>query len=188
MGGNRVFVIHDYVEKNPYGPDQEVKRRYATTQVLAIASHGGHPLERMETEVAAASNLEKLTLLITGPPSKLAGRLSKLPGNVRYLGFLPMEEYLRLKASCDFALNITDEALTLSHVLFEYSASSLAVISTRIGVVEEAFGNALYYVDASDVVTVATAVQAFLGDPEMVSEYKSRMERKSVAFMGAPPR
>jgi glycosyltransferase involved in cell wall biosynthesis len=178
MGGNRVFVVHDYVEKNPYGPDQEVRKRYATRQVLAIASHGGHPLERMETEVAASSNLQKLTLLITGPPGKLAGRLSKLPRNVSYLGMLPMDNYLALKASVDFALNITDEPYTLSHVLFEYSASSLAVISTRIGVVEETFGDALYYVDSSDLPTVAAAIQAFLEAPAMVSEFKERMKKK----------
>ena len=108
MGASNVMVVHDFVERSPFTRDQAVRERYAKSSAIAIASHGGHPLERIEAEVGAASTLEDFTLLITGPPSKLANRLASLPPNVKYLGMLEMSDYLRLKASCDFALNVTD--------------------------------------------------------------------------------
>ena len=178
MGGRRVLVIHDYVQKNPFQRDDEVKSKYADGKVLAIASHGGHPLERIEVEVAAASRSDGLRLLVTGPPSKLAARLGDTPPNVRYLGLLPMDEYLRLKASCDFAVNITDEPATLSHVLFEYAASSLPVISTESDVVRETFGDALCYVKSSSASDVAEALSEFLDDHRRRLEYAARMEAK----------
>src|SRR6202030_4482794 len=98
----------------------------------------------LELEAAAGAREKDagVSLVISGPKEKLEGRISKLslPSNVKYAGFLEREVYESLKASADFALNITDEPYTLSHVLFEFAASSLPVISSREQVVEELFG------------------------------------------------
>ncbi|MDV3292730.1 MAG: glycosyltransferase, partial [Nitrososphaerales archaeon] len=177
VGVGRILVVHDFVKRNPFGREQAVRNRYAATPVIAIASHGGHPLERLEAEAGAASGVRGLTLLFTGPPSKIANRLQNLPANVRYLGLLPMDEYQRLKASCDFAVNITDEPYTLSHVIFEFVASSLPVVSSRQQVVEETFGDSLSYADESSPRRVAAALSRLAEDPNLLMEYRSRVSR-----------
>jgi len=178
MGARHVLVVHDFVERNPFRRDQEIRERYAQTALIGVAAHGGHPLERLETEVAAASASSGVTLLITGPPNKLAGRLKDTPANVKYLGMLPMEEYLRLKASADFAINITDEPFTLSHVLFEYVASSLPVISSRQEVVEDVFRDALSYVKSSGREEVTDTFRMLSGDKNLRSEFRERARSK----------
>ncbi len=177
LGARMVLVVHDFVLQNPFERDQAVRAKYAGTPLIAIASHGGHPLERLETEVGAASQVREMTLLMTGPPSKLARRLENLPPNVRYLGMLPMEEYLRLKASCDFAVNITDEPYTLSHVIFEYVASSLPVVSSRQEVVEDTFGDSLVYVRDTSLGQVAARLSEISRDPGSLDVYKQRIKR-----------
>jgi glycosyltransferase involved in cell wall biosynthesis len=175
MGARRLAVVHDHVQRNVFGRDESVRKSFGAEGMLAIASHGGHPLERLESEVAAASMRKDLTLVITGPEAKLKSRLPPvLPQNVRYAGMLPIEVYLKLKASADFALNITDEPNTLSHVLFEYAASSLPVISTRSDVVESVFGDSLLYSDSSRPGDVSRAIERIL-QPGVLSDYRSRI-------------
>jgi glycosyltransferase involved in cell wall biosynthesis len=187
MGAKTVLVVYDYVTKNPYQRDDQVRRKYAGDGALAIASHGGHPLERLESEVLAAGSVAGLTLVITGPEAKLRSRISSLPTkrNVVYLGMLPMEDYLRLKASCDFALNITDEPYTLSHVIFEYVASSLPVISSRQAVVEEVFGSSLLYVDDSSPNAVASKVSEMLETPSFLKAQREKVCAKFVELQVA---
>ena len=180
MGARNVLVVHDHVERNPRGRDSVVRDKYQAEGFLAIASHGGHPLERMESEIGAAGTHPGLTLVITGPEEKLRARFAslKLPPNVRYLGLLPMRDYLALKASCDFAINITDEPYTLSHVIFEYLASGLPVISSRQSVVEDVFGDALLYVDASGAGEVAAKVRELLESKGLLEEYRKKVAAK----------
>jgi glycosyltransferase involved in cell wall biosynthesis len=172
-------VIHDFVEKSKYERDERIREKYAKTRLIAISSHGGHPLERIETEALAAGLVDELTLLITGPTEKLSARLSriKLPSNVKYLGFLERDEYERIKASSDFAINITDEPLTLSHVLFEYAASSLPIISSRQRVVEEIFGDSILYAYSLDVKEVYKKIQTF-SDAGMIQDYRNKIMKK----------
>ena len=160
MGAKRVRVVHDLAAMNPFPRDESTRAKYGKSGLIAIASHGGHPLERVEAEVQAAAAIPALTLLVTGPPAKLASRFKAmaLPANVRYLGMLPLDEYVRLKASCDFGLNITDEPYTLSHVIFEWIASGIPVISSRQEVVEEVFGDSVVYVSDSRPEEIAAKI------------------------------
>jgi glycosyltransferase involved in cell wall biosynthesis len=177
MGARNVLVVHDFVEPNPYPRDEALRRRFASQPLIAVASHGGHPLERMEAEAAGVGMVGSVALLITGPRAKLEARLSSsaLPGNVRYLGFLERETYERLKASADFAINITDEPYTLSHVLLEFAASSIPIISSRQAVLEDYFGDSLLYADSSAPAEVAAKVRSF-EDGSMRLDYKGRVE------------
>jgi glycosyltransferase involved in cell wall biosynthesis len=148
--------------------------------ILAISSHGGHPLERLEVE-AAAVGLDRdtgVSLVISGPREKLERRFAalSLPPNVRYAGFLEREVYESLKASADFAINITDEPYTLSHVLFEFAASSLPMISSKEPVVEELFGDSLLYAD-STAEDVAEKVKQLCSGPTR-AEWAARVGRK----------
>jgi glycosyltransferase involved in cell wall biosynthesis len=187
MGVGNVLVVHDHVERNPYARDNAVRGRYLADGFLAIASHGGHWLERIESEVGAAATTPGLTLVFTGPEEKMKAKFAslKLPANVRYLGMLPMRDYLALKASCDFALNITDESYALSHVIFEFFASGLPVVSSRHKVVEDVFGDALLYVDGSDTGEVAAKVQELLASKEVMEQYRRRVASKYLQLESA---
>jgi len=177
MMARNVIVVHDHVERNPFGRDEGVRRDYGANGLLAIASHGGHPLERIESEIGAATANPGLTLLFTGPEEKLKARFAslKLPSNVKYLGLMPMQDYLALKASCDFAIIITDEPYTLSHVIFEYLASGLPVISSKQSVAKDFFGDALLYVESSDTKEVATKVREIVESRELMERYRRRV-------------
>ena len=180
MGARNVLVYHDYVPKNEHWPDSALKRQMAEGPILAIASHGGHPLERMEMETAAVASERDagVSLVISGPREKLQRRLAALalPPNVKYAGFLEREVYETLKASADFAINITDEPYTLSHVLFEFAASSLPVISSRQPVVEELFADSLLYAD-STVQDVGAKVEEMCAGPTR-AEWAAKIRRK----------
>ncbi len=180
MGARNVLVYHDFVPKNERWPDEALRRQVAEGPILAISSHGGHPLERLELEAAAVARQRDagVSLVISGPREKLERRLAspRLPPNVKYAGFLPREVYETLKASADFAVNITDEPFTLSHVLFEFAASSLPVISSRQAVVEEVFGDSLLYAD-SNVEDVAGKVSMLSSGPTR-AEWAARVRLK----------
>ncbi len=180
MGARDVLVYHDYVPKNQRRPDEALRARMAEGSILAISSHGGHPLERLEVE-ASAVGMERdagVSLVVSGPREKLEKRISalNLPPNVRYAGFLEREVYESLKASADFAINITDEPYTLSHVLFEFAASSLPTISSKEPVVEELFGDSLLYAD-STVEDVAEKVRRLCSGPAR-AEWADRVRAK----------
>jgi glycosyltransferase involved in cell wall biosynthesis len=182
MGAREVLVYHDYVPRNGRSPDEALRRQMGVgaAGLLAISSHGGHPLERLEVEAAAVAREKDLgvSLTISGPREKLEARLgrSTLPTNVRYAGFLERDVYESLKASADFAINITDEPHTLSHVLFEFAASSLPVISSKQPVVEALFGDAFLYAD-SNVEDVAAKVKE-LCSAATREEWTTRVRRK----------
>ena len=178
MGATKVLVVHDFVERNPNVRDEALRRSFMDRPLIAICSHGGHPLERIEAEAAAVGQVGSVALLITGPREKLERRLSEraLPGNVRYLGFLPRQTYESLKASADMAINITDEPFTLSHVLLEYAASSLPIVSSKQDVLEDFFGDALLYTDSSDADDVSARVRQML-DQGVRADYRGRIVR-----------
>ncbi len=178
LGARDVVVVHDFVAKNPNSRDDALRRSFSDKDVIAVCSHGGHPLERIETEAQAVGLVGSVALLITGPKEKLARRLSSfaLPENVKYLGFLSRQPYESLKASADFAINVTDEPFTLSHVLLEYAASSLPIVSSRQEVLEGFFGDSLLYTDSSDPDEVASKVRMML-DVGVRDDYRSRISR-----------
>ncbi len=187
MGARDVLVYHDYVPKNQRRPDEALRRRLGEGSVLAISSHGGHPLERLEVEAAAVGREREMgvSLVISGPKEKLERRFAalSLPPNVRYAGFLEREVYETLKASADFAVNITDEPYTLSHVLFEFAASSLPVISSKEPVVQELFGDSLLYAD-STVDDVAEKVRQLCSGPARAEwAAKVRAKQEELAAM-----
>jgi glycosyltransferase involved in cell wall biosynthesis len=188
MGARRVEVIHDFVSPNPNRRDEALRVEFTEQPLVAISSHGGHPMERIESEAAAVGSVDGVGLLITGPPSKLAGRLSHypMPPSVKYLGFLPRQTYESLKASADMAVNITDEPYTLSHVLLEYAASSLPIISSRQDVLDDFFGDALLYTDSSEPKEVAEKVKSFK-DEAVRAEYKERVVRWYDALKASRP-
>ena len=179
MSARKVEVIHDFVSKNEFERSESLRRQFAPEPIIAVSSHGGHPLERIEVEALSLKSQGSVALLITGPREKLERRLSRtnLPKNVRYLGFLEREIYEQLKASADLALNITDEPYTLSHVLFEYAASSLPIISSKQQVVEEVFGDSILYVKSS-VQDTAEAIRSLSSDRQMMQSYKDRIRIK----------
>jgi len=175
----RVLTIHDRAEKNPYSRNEALRRRVAPSGLLGMAASLSFQ-ERVEIEALGVERVEGAALAMTGPPDRLGDRLSRL-GNLRrvkFLGYLPKTEYEELKASCDFALNITDEPFTVNHTLFEYAAARLPVISTYSEVIEAVFGNSILYVEKCDVAMVAERVAEFVRDPSSLAEYRERISRR----------
>jgi hypothetical protein len=184
LGARHVLTVYDFVPSAL--PRMDVKEKYLenSTKFLLLAPHGGHELERIENEVLATERLPRITLLITGPPSKLSPRLNRigLPPNVRYIGFLPFSEYSALLSSTDIGLNISDEPMTISHCLLQFASSGIPAISSRQKVVEDLFGNSLCYVDSSQVEDIASCIEQLTTNPSALGEFKSRIERKQVEF------
>lgn len=189
MGARGVLVYHDFVPDNPRPRDEALRREMGDGRLLAVASHGGHPLEGLEVEAAAVGKEreEGVSLVVSGPKEKLERRFAamSLPPNVRYAGFLRREVYESLKASADFAINITDEPYTLSHVLFEFAASSLPIVSSKEEVVRELFGDSLLYADP-DVDDVAEKVKLMSSGPARAGwAEKVRAKQKELSALHA---
>jgi glycosyltransferase involved in cell wall biosynthesis len=178
IGAANVLVVHDFVERNSNPRDEALRRSFTSRPTIAICSHGGHPLERIEAEASGVGMVATVELLITGPKEKLERRLSEreLPENVKYLGFLPRQTYESLKASADMAVNVTDEPYTLSHVLLEYAASSLPTISSRQEVLEDFFGDSLLYTESSDPEEISKKVR-MMQEASLRDEYRTRIAR-----------
>jgi glycosyltransferase involved in cell wall biosynthesis len=183
MGARKVTVIYDYVERTVASRDQNLRAKYGTGfSLISLAPHGGHPLERVDSETFAAGRNPSVGLLITGPPEKMLARISKIkqqiPRNVKYLGLLPRDEYERLKSSVDFGMNISDEPYTVSHSLLEFAAVSTPMISTRQAAVEELFGESVLYTDSSDPDAVARKLSQLVNDPSLLSEFREKITRR----------
>lgn len=180
MGGRNVLTIFDYVGNNEEKRDERVREKYSQgRKFIALAPHGGHPLERIESEIEGARSINSLTLLLSGPPSKLKVRLSQieLGSNARYIGFLEREDYEKLKASVDLGLSITDEPYTISHSLLEFAASSVPAISSEQEAVRLLFGDSLLYVNSSKNEDVRTAIESMIDDPKLLSDFKERIRQ-----------
>ena len=185
LGANDVLVVYDYVESSNVQPDEDIRRKYSLKRTyLALAPHGGHPLERIESLVEAARHIDSMMLLLSGSESKLRARMEKIDfgDNERYLGFLERDEYEKLKASVDLGLSITDEPFTISHTLLEFASYSVPVISSNQAAVRELFGDSLLYVDSSEPSVVGKAIRTILGNPEDLKLYGEKIKAKHKAM------
>ncbi len=181
LGAKNVLTVFDYVKESTVPRDDSVHAKYAQGNTfLALAPHGGHPLESIESEAQAAGSISSLTLLISGPPSKMQSRLSSIrfPSNVHYIGFLPKEEFEKLKASVDLGLCITEEPYTISHSLLEFAAVSIPTISSEQEAVKILFGDSLVYVKSSAAEEVRSKIESMLNNPEMRKEYSARIKKR----------
>lgn len=182
LGARRVGTIFDYVRRSVSPRDSKIHDEFSQgREFLILAPHGGHPLEKIESEVEACSSIEKAALLLSGPESKLRKRIEHiiLPKNVRYIGFLEKERFERLKASADLGMCITDEPFTLSHSLLEFAACSVPVISSKQAPVEALFGDSLLYVESSKPSEVQKTIRQVLGDENLLATYRERVSKKS---------
>lgn len=185
MGARNVLTIYDYVEKAPAKRDAEVRRKYAKDrQFLALAPHGGHPLERIENEAEAIQSLESIMLLLSGPPSKIKSRVDRMKSytNVSYIGFVPREEFEKIKASIDIGLCITDEPYTLSHSLLEFAAYSIPTVSSDQEAVRQLFGDSLIYTKSTKPEDIKSAMESLLNNPGIMRECANRIMRKEEEF------
>ncbi len=183
MGAKRVLTIYDFVETANRARDEGLRSKYSSgRRFIVLAPHGGHPLERLESEVQAAKSLESssVMLLFSGPMGKLWRRIGSmiLPENVRYIGFLELDEYRNLEASIDIGMSITDEPFTLSHSLLEFAANKIPVVSSKQTVVQELFGDSVLYVGSSDPARIAASLQRLISDQILRQEYIRRITEK----------
>src|SRR5487761_1726157 len=91
MGARNVLTVFDYATTSLVERDERLRSKYSKgMKFIALAPHGGHPLERIEIETQAARSVDQLMLLLSGPPSKLRTRISRidLGSNVHYIGLM----------------------------------------------------------------------------------------------------
>jgi glycosyltransferase involved in cell wall biosynthesis len=182
MGAKNILIVYDYVAKSETYRSEELRKKYSNGRnIIALAPHGGHPLERIENEAqAAAEFVNSLELLFSGPPAKIEARIQKIldSRNVNYIGFVPKKEFEGVKASVDLGLCITDEPYTLSHSLLEFAACSVPTISSAQEAVRELFGESLLYTKSSSPEDIGAAIDSFLASPEIRQDYTQRIARK----------
>ncbi len=182
MGAKNILTVYDYVAKSKASRSEEWRKKYSNgKKFVALAPHGGHPLERIENEAQAAAKFaNSLELLFSGPPTKMKGRIQKVLdlSNVNYIGFVPNNEFEGIKASVDLALCITDEPYTLSHSLLEFAACSIPTISSPQEAVRELFGESLLYTKSSSPEDIGAAIDSLLASPEVREDYTLRIARK----------
>ena len=121
----------------------------------------------LETVVQALVGLESLKLILIGGPPRSAGYLGyildlcekkRVRERVILTGFRPQAEAAKIVASCDaaiipFSLKSELSAVALPDKAFEYLASGVPVISTRIPDVEELFRDCVYLYDTKEDLT-----------------------------------
>ena len=181
MGARNVLTVFDYATTSLVERDERLRSKYSKgMKFIALAPHGGHPLERIEIETQAARSVDQLMLLLSGPPSKLRTRISRidLGSNVHYIGYLGVDEFEKLKASIDIGLSITDEPYTISHSLLEFAASSIPTISSDQEAVRLLFGDSLMYVKSSKEEEVRTAIESMIKNPKTLLDYKDRIKQR----------
>jgi glycosyltransferase involved in cell wall biosynthesis len=185
MGARGILTIYDFVKKPTGKRSESMRRKYSNgEEFIALAPHGGHPLERVENEIEAARQLTSFMLLLSGPRGKLEPRLGgqRFPPNARYVGFLEPGEYNELEASVDFGLSITDEPFTVSHSLLEFAANRIPIVSSRQGAVVDLFGDSISYVDSSDPSRIVSAMKELITNPALIKEFERRLDEKQKLF------
>jgi hypothetical protein len=175
----RALTVHDCVGRNPNARSDALRGRVAASGLIGMAASLSFQ-ESLEAEALGVERVEGVTLAMTGPPKRLGPRLTRMGDlrRVKFLGFLPRDEYEQLKASSDFGLNITDEPYTVNHMLYEYAAASLPTISSRNDEIEAVFGDSLLYVARPDAKEVAEKVAMFAEDPAVLADYRGRIARR----------
>ena len=181
LGAKQVVTIYDYVPKSAVSRSQGIHDKYSEGKnFLVLAPHGGHPLERLESEIEAARSIDAVMLLLSGPETKLRKRLDGIsfPVNAKYIGFIEKNEYKILEASIDIGLSVTDEPYTLSHALLEFASCSIPIVSSKQPPVSALFGDSILYVDSSDPRDVVTSIQTAIESPGLLRSYAEKIAKK----------
>ncbi len=182
MGVGSVLTLIDYVEPHAstevsgYVPPVGGQYLY-----LVMAVHGGHPHERLESEIAAVKTLDDVALLLTGPPSKISRRVKSASHgvkNVFYLGILPRADYESVKRSVHFALSISDEYETIPHAVHEFASLGKPVIAVRNRALHGLFDDAILYAENSEPATVREAIVQLIGTPGALRKHEEMLRRK----------
>lgn len=181
MGVSSILTLIDYVEPRAstevsgYIPQVGGQYRY-----LAMAVHGGHPHERLESEIAAVKTLGDVALLLTGPPSKISRRVKSASHgvkNVFYLGILPRADYESVKRSVHFALSISDEYETIPHAIHEFASLGKPVIAVWNMALHRLFDEAILYAENSKPAAVREAIVQLIGTPGTLRKYEEVLRR-----------
>jgi glycosyltransferase involved in cell wall biosynthesis len=120
--------------------------------------------------LAAAGHRFQLVFIGQGPLLPRVHGLVEaagLAGRVSFVGFL--DDLPVMMAALDVALYAAVESDGMSRVLWEYLASAVPVVATRVGVVPEVLedGATALLVPAGEPVALAAAVERLLGDPAL---------------------
>jgi len=175
-GRSNVMTIVDFVDEEWLnGADLTIRERlFKGFKWLLVSPSGGNPMERPDIVAKAIRDLDDIALVVTGNRRYLKRQIDavgKGVKNVFFPGFLPEEEYRGLIATCDAAVNITDEPLTVPHFISEALAAGKPIVTTSDPSIRSLLGDKAVYVDHNDVDEVRNALRMLL---ENYEEYASR--------------
>ncbi|MEX2220943.1 MAG: glycosyltransferase family 4 protein [Candidatus Rokuibacteriota bacterium] len=174
---DRVVVLPGGVDTERFRPDAPRASRGLLNvppdvPLIGLVS-GFRVMKGHETVVAAAARLAAaghrfhLVLVGQGPFTERVRGLVKAAGladRVSLVGFL--DELPGVIAALDVALYAALESDGMSRVLWEYLASAVPVVATRVGVVPEVLddGRTALLVPAGEPAPMAAAIERLLGD------------------------
>jgi glycosyltransferase involved in cell wall biosynthesis len=167
-GGNEALTIVDFVDEGWFrDADLTVRRRmFPNYRWLLVAPCGGDPLERPDIAARAAVSFNDVALAITGRREHLEKHVEEVErlkaDNVFFTGYLPERQYKGLIATCDAAVNITDEPLTVPHFICEALAAGKPVVSTPNPAVKSVYAGNVLYVERNDVESLRQALKRLL--------------------------
>ena len=177
----RVVALPGGVDVERYRPDAPPAHGVAPRGLLKVPPDapliglvgGFRVMKGHETVVAAAARLaaagHPFHLVFVGQGSLMPHvrglvEAAGLAGRVSTVGFL--DDLPAMMAALDIGLYVPLESDGMSRVLWEYLASAVPVVATRVGVVPEVLedGASALLVPAGEPAALATAVERLLGD------------------------
>ena len=166
--GASALTMVDFVDEGWFrDADLNVRRRmFPNYRWLLVAPCGGDPLERPEIAAGAAVSFNDLALAITGRRERLKRHVEEVErlkaDNVFFTDYMPERQYKGLMATCDAAVNITDEPLTVPHFMCEALAAGKPVVSTPNPAVKSVYAENILYVERNDVESLKHALKRLL--------------------------
>jgi D-inositol-3-phosphate glycosyltransferase len=124
------------------------------------------PAKSLEMLLAAAAQLEDVSILIVGTGEE-RGRLEALSvPRVRFVGAVPRQEVVDYLAAADGAVLVSSWETGRPHVLVEALSVGTPVIATRVGGVPEVVADEVngLLVEPGDVAAFVAAVRRFFAD------------------------
>jgi glycosyltransferase involved in cell wall biosynthesis len=181
---DRVVALPGGVDTERFRPDAPPAHGLDPRGLLKVAPEvpliglvgGFRVMKGHEIVVAAAARLaaagHRFQLVFIGqgpllPRVRGLVEAAGLAGRVSFVGFL--DDLPVMMAALDIALYAAVESDGMSRVLWEYLASAVPVVATRVGVVPEVLedGATALLVPAGEPVALAAALERLLGDPAL---------------------
>ena len=150
-----VIVLHD-----PFEHWEETEPREPAYVLVPLGGGDDEPVEAI-VEALGASGLE---IIISG-----IGYPSRLPENVRPVGFVSVEEYADLVRHATVMVGVTDEDFTMQRVGYEAMFAGKSLVTSDFPLLRRFFEDAAVYVQPRDSHSIAEGLAKAWQDAERLA-------------------